>query len=194
MQDTIIFATHNKHKIEEVSAILSPLNIQIIGGDECHLSEVEETGTTFEENAIIKALAGVKELGKPVLAEDAGLSINGLGGMPGVYSARFAQEKGGYPQAFDYILNELRDKTRDAYYTSVMVLAYSETEYYVFKGFMHGKIASKPSGLNGFGYDPLFIPNGFDVTLGHIDSETKNKISHRSQSIKQVYDFLKNRK
>ncbi len=194
MQDTIIFATHNAHKIEEVSEILAPLNIKILGGDDCGLPDVEETGKTFEENALIKALAGVKALGKPVLAEDAGLSIEGLNGAPGIYSARFAAEHGGYTETFKYIINALKDKSRKAYYTSVMVLAYSETNYHVFKGYMHGEIAKEPSGTNGFGYDPMFIPDGFDVTLGHIDAETKNSISHRSKAIKQVYDFLKSKK
>ncbi len=195
MTNTIIFATHNKHKIDEVSKILSPLNISIIGGDDCNLPEVEETGETFEENALIKALAGVKFLGKPVLAEDAGLSIDGLDGAPGVYSARFASSHGGYPNTFKYINEQLGStKSRKAHYTSVMVLAFSENEYYVFKGYMNGKIALEPSGTNGFGYDPLFIPDGFDTTLGHIDETTKNSISHRSKSIKQVYDFLKNKK
>lgn len=194
MTNTIIFATHNAHKLEEVGAILSPLNIRVEGGDAHQLPEVDETGATFEENALIKALAGVKFLGKPVLAEDAGLSIEGLDGAPGVYSARFAQEKGGYPDTFKYIQNELEGKSRKAYYTSVMILAFSETEYYVFKGYMHGQIAKEPSGTNGFGYDPIFIPDGFETTLGHIDSETKNKISHRSKSIQQVYDFLSKRK
>ncbi len=193
--DTIIFATHNTHKIDEVRKILSPLNISIIGGDECNLPEVEETGDTFEENAVLKAIAGVKALGKPVLAEDAGLSIEGLNGAPGVYSARFATAHGGYPETFKYINEQLTsDKSRNAFYTSIMVLAYSEDEYYVFKGYMHGKIALEASGTNGFGYDPIFIPNGFDKTLGHISDETKNKISHRSQSIHKVYEFLKDKK
>ena len=128
MNKTIIFATHNAHKIEEVANILSPLNVEILGADECGLPDVEETGKTFEENALIKALAGVKYLGKPVLAEDAGLSIDGLDGAPGIYSARFAAEHGGYAETFKYILNELKDKSRKAHYTSVMVLAYSETD------------------------------------------------------------------
>ncbi|MBQ8250503.1 MAG: RdgB/HAM1 family non-canonical purine NTP pyrophosphatase [Alphaproteobacteria bacterium] len=193
--DTIIFATHNAHKLEEVGKILSPLNIKVLGGDDCNLPEVEETGETFEENALIKAIAGVKALGKPVLAEDAGLSIEGLGGAPGVYSARFASAHGGYPETFKYINEQLSSgKSRDAFYTSIMVLAYSEDEYYVFKGYMHGKIALEPSGTNGFGYDPIFIPNGFNTTLGHIEEIVKNKISHRAQSIKQVYEFLKNKK
>ena len=193
MRKAIIFATHNAHKIEEVGAILSPLGVQVIGGDECNLPDVEETGETFEENALIKALAGVKFLGRPVLAEDAGLSIEGLDGAPGVYSARFAQSHGGYEETFKYIANSLKDKSKKAYYTSVMVLAFSETEYYVFKGYMHGQMADAPSGTNGFGYDPMFIPDGFDVTLGHIDADVKNKISHRSKAIQQVYDFLATR-
>lgn len=193
MKKAIIFATHNAHKIEEVGNILSPLGIQVIGGDECNLPEVEETGETFEENALIKALAGVKFLGRPVLAEDAGLSIEGLDGAPGVYSARFAQAHGGYEETFKYISDALKEKSKKAYYTSVMVLAFSETEYYVFKGYMHGQMADAPSGTNGFGYDPMFIPEGFNTTLGHIDAEVKNKISHRSKVVAQVYDFLKNK-
>lgn len=193
MRKAIIFATHNAHKIEEVAAILSPLGVQVIGGDECNLPDVEETGKTFEENALIKALAGVKFLGRPVLAEDAGLSIEGLDGAPGVYSSRFAQMHGGYDETFKYIATALKDKSKKAYYTSVMVLAFSETEYYVFKGYMHGQMADAPSGTNGFGYDPMFIPDGFDVTLGHIDATVKNKISHRSKAIQQVYDFLATR-
>lgn len=193
--ETIVFATHNAHKLDEVSKILSPLNISVIGGDDCNLPEVEETGETFEENALLKAIAGVKTLGKPVLAEDAGLSIEGLDGAPGVYSARFAAAHGGYPETFKYINEQLsQNKSRNAFYTSIMVLAYSEDEYYVFKGYMHGKIAFEPSGTNGFGYDPIFIPNGFETTLGHIDESTKNKISHRSQSIRKVYEFLKTKK
>ncbi len=193
MRKAIIFATHNAHKVEEVSSILSPLGVQIIGGDECNLPDIEETGKTFEENAVLKALSGVKILNRPVLAEDAGLSIEGLDGAPGVYSARFAQAHGGYEETFKYITETLKDKSKKAYYTSVMVLAFSETEYYVFKGYMHGQMADSPSGTNGFGYDPMFIPDGFETTLGHIDSKTKNQISHRSKAIKQVYDFLATR-
>jgi XTP/dITP diphosphohydrolase len=190
MRRAIIFATHNQHKVDEVSEILAPLGVQVIGGAECNLPDVEETGKTFEENAIIKALAGVKILSRPVLAEDAGLCIEGLDGAPGVYSARFAQSHGGFDNTFKYIADALKDKSRKAYYTSSMVLAFSETEYYVFTGYMHGQMAESPSGTNGFGYDPMFIPDGFDTTLGHIDAETKNKISHRSKAIQQVYKFL----
>ncbi len=194
MSETIIFATHNAHKLEEVSYILSPLNITVLGGDNCQLPDVEETGTTFEENAIIKALAGVKATGKPVLADDSGICIDGLDGAPGIYAARFAQAHGGFPAVFDYINAELGTQTnRDAHYVCVMVLAYSETEYYVFKGYMYGTLAHHASGSNGFGYDPLFIPEGMETTLGHIDASVKNKISHRAKALQQVYNFLKER-
>lgn len=191
MNNKIIFATHNKHKLQEVREMLKPLNIEVVGADEINMPDVEETGSTFEENAILKAIAGVKSTGLPVIAEDAGISIEALNGQPGIYSARFAQQHGGFPKVFEYLNQQLKNsENRNAFYTSVFVVAYSETNYHIFKGFMHGKLAQNPSGTNGFGYDPLFIPEGFDTTLGNIPSEVKNKISHRSKSLKQVYEFL----
>lgn len=188
---TIIFATHNEHKVQEVREMLTPLNVEVISGNDCKLPDVEETGTTFEENALIKALAGVKELKQPVLSEDAGICIEGLDNAPGIFSARFAQAHGGFPAVFDYINQELKDNpNRKAHYVSTMVLAFSETEYYVFTGYMYGTLTKEAVGTGGFGYDPIFVPDGYKDTLGVLSADIKNSISHRHNALKQVYDFL----
>ena len=190
----IILATHNKHKLEEVRQILEPLDFVVKSADDYHLSDVEETGETFADNAILKAISGCKETGKPVIADDSGISICGLNNQPGVYSARYAVANGGYPAVFDVINKELGDNpNRKAFYTCVIALAYSETEVYTFTGEMHGSLAKTYSGTGGFGYDPLFIPDGFDTTLGHISAEEKNKISHRGKALEKLYAFLKER-
>lgn len=188
----IVLATHNAHKLQEARAILSPLGFEVLGADECQLPDVVETGETFLENAQLKAIAGVKELGIPVLADDSGICIDGLNGAPGVYSARFATKHGGYPAVFETINKMLGDNpNRNAHYTCAMVLALSETEVYSFTGHMYGSLAHFPSGTGGFGYDPIFIPEGMETTLGHIPAEIKNKLSHRAKALQQVYDFLK---
>lgn len=192
MQKEIVLATHNSHKLQEARAILSPIGFEVLGGNDCHLPDVEETGLTFEDNAKLKAVAGFKALGKPVMADDSGICIEALDDMPGVYSARYATKHGGYPAVFDVINKELgNNPNRNAHYTCVIALAVSETEVYTFTGNMYGTLAHFPSGTGGFGYDPIFIPEGMETTLGHIPAEIKNKISHRSKALKQVYDFLK---
>lgn len=191
MPQTLIFATHNENKLREVRQMLEPIGVTVLGGNDCHLPDVDETGTSFEENALLKAFAGVKATGKPVLAEDSGICIEPLDGAPGIYAARFAQKHGGFPAVFDVINEQIGDNpNRNAYYVCVMVLAYSETDYHIFKGYMYGTLAHHATGNDGFGYDPIFIPEGMETTLGHIDSVVKNKISHRYKALKQVYAFL----
>ena len=192
MSQTIILATHNQNKLREVKQILSSLNINVLGADDCHLPDIEETGTTFEENAKLKAIAGFKATGKPVIADDSGLCISAMNDMPGLYSARYAKKHGGYPAVFDVINSEIGDNpNRSAHYTCVMAIAYSETEVYTFTGYLHGKIAKTASGTGGFGYDPIFIPEGYNTTLGNISADEKNKISHRGKALEQLYTFLK---
>ncbi len=192
MQKVIVLATHNTHKLQEFRAILSPIGFEVLGGNDCHLPDVEETGETFAENACLKAVAGFKALGKPVMADDSGICIEAMNDRPGVYSARYAEKNGGYPAVFDVINQEIGDNpNRNAYYVCVIALALSETEVYTFTGYMRGTLAHFPSGTGGFGYDPIFIPEGMETTLGHIPAEVKNKISHRGKALKQAYDFLK---
>ena len=191
----IILATHNKHKLEEVRQILEPLGFVIKSADDYCLSDVEETGETFADNAVLKAISGCKETGKPVLADDSGICICALNNQPGVYSARYATANGGYPAVFDVINRELgNNPNRKAFYTCVVALAYNETEVYTFTGKMYGTLAKTYSGSGGFGYDPLFIPDGFDTTLGHISADEKNKISHRGKALEKLYTFLKEHK
>lgn len=192
MQKVIVFATHNIHKLQEVRAILSPIGFEVLGGNECQLPDVVETGETFEENARLKAIAGYRVLGKPVMADDSGICIEAMDNRPGVYSARYAEKQGGFPAVFDVINQEIgNNPNRNAYYVCVIALAFSETEVYTFTGYMRGTLAHFPSGSSGFGYDPMFIPEGMETTLGHIPAEIKNKFSHRGKALKQVYDFLK---
>lgn len=195
MIETLIFATHNDNKLKEVRQMLSPLNISVIGGNDCALPDVVETGSTFEENALLKAFSGFEATHKPVLAEDSGICIEALNGEPGIYSARFAKEHGGFPAVFDYINTQIgNNSNRNAHYTCAMVLVYSKTDYHIFKGYMHGTLAYQASGTNGFGYDPFFIAEGMEMTLGHIEASVKNKISHRFNALKQVYAFLQQQK
>ncbi len=192
MTQTIVLATHNDHKLHEARLILEPLGFTIVGGNDVHLPDVEETGKTFEENARLKAIEGFKALQKPVMADDSGICIEAMDNMPGVFSARFADKHGGYPAVFDVINKTLGDNpNRRAFYVCVIALALSETEVYTFTGYMHGTLAHFPSGTGGFGYDPLFIPEGMETTLGHIPADVKNRLSHRFKALKQVYDFLK---
>lgn len=198
MTDTInykkfIFASHNPHKLEEVQRILLPLHIQVIDSKTAQLPDVEETGTTFAENAILKAVAGFKKTGLPVLADDSGLCISALNDAPGVFSARFAAKYGGYPAVFDVLNQKLKDNpNRKAHYVCIMALALSESEIYTFEGQLQGQLALTPQGINGFGYDPIFIPDGYDETLGCISATEKNKISHRAKALQKLFDFLKN--
>ncbi len=187
----IVLATHNPNKLREARAIFEPIGYEILGGADVNLPDIEETGKTCEENARLKAVEGFKALGKPVMADDSGICIDAMDGAPGVMSARYAAANGGFPAVFDVINNIIGDNpNRNAHYVCVMALAVSETEVYTFTGYMHGSLAHHPSGNGGFGYDPLFIPDGMETTLGHIPAEIKNKLSHRGKALKQVYDFL----
>lgn len=191
---TFVLASHNAHKLKEVQEILTPLNIEIINSREANLSDVEETGETFAQNALLKAVAGVKEAKRPVIADDSGLCIEALDNAPGVYSARFAAKHGGYPAVFDVINEQIgNNPNRRAFYVCSLALAFSPTEVYMFEGRMYGTIAKAPEGTQGFGYDPIFIPDGFTQTLGNISAEDKNKISHRGKALAQLHAFLEKR-
>lgn len=192
MLTKLVLASHNAHKIEEVQAILSPLGITVIGATEAGLTDVEETGTTFEENALLKARAGYAQTGLPTLADDSGLCINALGGAPGLYSARFAQKHGGYPAVFNTVWEQMGDNPdRTAYFICCMALVTGPNSEHLFIGKMTGRIAPEASGIHLFGYDPIFIPDGYDVTCGVLDSDIKNKISHRAKALEKLLAYLK---
>ena len=193
MINKIVLASHNAHKLAEFQAILKPLDIQVIGGDEAGLTDVAETGTTFEENALLKARSAYEQIHLPILADDSGLCISALDGKPGLHSARFAKEHGGYPAVFDEVWRLLKEKTDwSAHFTCCIVLKTGEKpeDEQVFLGQMLGRIATKASGTHLFGYDPIFIPDGYTDTCGVLDPEIKNKISHRARALQKLVRYL----
>ena len=193
----LVLATHNQHKLEEVSAILSPLGIKLLGADDVGLKDVDETGTTFSENALLKARAAYTQIHLPVLADDSGLCIAAMNGEPGLYSARFAAEHGGYPAVFEEVWRRIAScADKSAYFMCAMALVGGpkKEDEYLFSGRMDGRIADQASGTHLFGYDPIFIPNGYHETCGVLDPAIKNKISHRAKALEQLVAFLSDHK
>ncbi|EDM23025.1 RdgB/HAM1 family non-canonical purine NTP pyrophosphatase [Caminibacter mediatlanticus TB-2] len=189
----IIVASGNKGKIKEIKEILE--NFEVIAySDLIKPFEIEENGKTFKENAIIKAKAISKYFPNDiVLADDSGISVPVLGGIPGIYSARFAGSDANDKDNLNKLINELKKrniKKTPAFYTAAIALA---TPYGVFTthGFMRGEVIDDARGDKGFGYDPMFIPKGFDKTLGELDNEIKKEISHRSKALNLVKIILR---
>ncbi|MBQ8870975.1 MAG: XTP/dITP diphosphatase [Alphaproteobacteria bacterium] len=188
----LIFASHNKGKIAEIKQILSPFNIKVISSDDVDLPDVEETGTTFEENAVLKALGIAKMKNFPCLADDSGLCVNALNGRPGVYSARYAPNRD-FDKAMDMLLKEIEDtksSDRSAYFACVLVLGYPDGTYKSFEGRVDGVIIKQKQGSSGFGFDPVFAPLGYDKTFAELGAEIKNKISHRGRALEKFTEYL----
>jgi XTP/dITP diphosphohydrolase len=192
----IIVASSNKGKIKEIKEFLKDFEI-VPFNELIEPFEIEENGKSFKENAIIKAKAIYQKLpGNIVLADDSGISVNILGGIPGIYSARFAGDGASDKENLFKLINELKKrdiKKTPAYYSAAIALA---TPYgiYTAHGFMRGDVIDEARGDNGFGYDPMFIPKGFDKTLGELEDEIKKSISHRSKALelaKIILDVLK---
>lgn len=194
--EELIFASHNRGKIAEIKQMLAPLNIKVLSADEINLPDVEETGTTFEENAALKALTIAKLTKKPCLADDSGLCVNALGGRPGVYSARYAPNRD-FDKAMDKLLAELEksgNADRSAYFACALVLGYPDGTYQSFEGRVNGKITKQKQGSGGFGFDPLFAPDGYEKTFAELGAEVKNKISHRGRALQKFVSYLHNLK
>ncbi len=194
----IIFASHNKHKLSEIQKLTSGLPLEI-----CSLSdigwnkEIPEEFNTFEENALQKALTVFRETGMSCFSEDSGLEVEALEGKPGVYSARFSKQA--YPDIHPsqrdfynnlHLLDLMKEKSnRNAQYRAVICFV-DGNEHHFFEGIVKGKLTYNPIGDKGFGYDPLFIPDGFQVTFAQMTQEQKNKLSHRARAIEKFIDFL----
>lgn len=191
----IIFASHNKGKIEEIRQLLTPFGVHVLSSDEMDLPDVEETGTTFEENAALKALEIAKLKGVPCLADDSGLCVDALNGRPGVYSARYAPNRD-FKKAMEMLLAEIletQSANRRAHFSCVLVLGYPNGTYEAFDGRVDGNIAYEPKGESGFGFDPVFIPEGYDKTFAELGGDVKNKISHRGRALAKFAAFMKER-
>ena len=185
----LIFATHNQHKLEEVKQML-PQSLQFKSLTEINFhDEIEETGTTFIENATIKSQTIFQKTGVNVFADDSGLVIEGLNGAPGVYSARYAGT-GKSEDNIAKVLEELKgNENRKAYFIAVFCLILDGKEYF-FEGRVNGIISEEILGADGFGYDPIFIPEGHTKSFAQMTAEEKNSMSHRGRAVEQLNEFL----
>lgn len=186
----LIFATHNQNKVEEVKAVFKEHNIKSLADLDYH-TEIEETAKTFEGNALLKAKHIYQVFKTPVFADDSGLEVAALDGAPGVYSARYAGEEKNHKKNNTKLLGDLAQTTnRKAQFKTVIAYVDANTEIY-FEGIVKGEIATALSGTGGFGYDPLFIPEGYSETFGALPREIKLKLSHRSRAITALFEHLK---
>lgn len=191
----VVIATQNRHKIEEIEKITKNFGFRLISGKEAGIDGVEvvEDGTTFEENSYKKASEIMKLTGMITIADDSGLEVDALGGRPGVYSARYAGEDASDEDNNKKLMEELENvpyEKRTARYVCVITMIFPDGRKLVARGETEGHIATGPSGTNGFGYDPYFIPEGYDRTFGCIDLEEKNKISHRARALEKLAQLL----
>jgi len=186
----LVFATHNTHKLKELQEILGN-SIKLISLTDLGVfDEIEETGTTIEENASLKAKYVSDKFGVNVFADDTGLEIESLNGEPGVISARYAGEEKNPLRNMEKVLRLMQDKeNKSARFRTIISLILNGKEY-IFEGVINGQILEKPIGDNGFGYDPIFMPDGYTISFAQMDSETKNNISHRGKAVEKLIDFL----
>ena len=182
----ILAATNNKHKLEELRTILAPQGIEVISAAEAGgISEVDEDQDTFEGNALKKATETAKEKNMVVFADDSGLCVDSLEGRPGVFSARYAGPEASDTDRMAKLLGELEaHEDRSASFVCVIALASPEGQIGTARGECPGKISFSPAGEDGFGYDPIFIPNGYDKTFAQLGEEIKNSLSHRGNALK----------
>jgi XTP/dITP diphosphohydrolase len=195
--EKVILASRNKGKIKEIGDILGRYDMTVVSRDDAGLpiDEVEETGETFEENSYIKAKAILDVAGMPTVADDSGLMVDALGGAPGVYSARYAGEDCTYEDNNRKLLSALAgvpDEKRSARFVSVITMLWPDGRKIVARGECEGRILTETRGEGGFGYDPLFVPEGYDISFGEMSPEEKNKISHRAKALMKLESILEN--
>ncbi|HEX5317995.1 MAG TPA: RdgB/HAM1 family non-canonical purine NTP pyrophosphatase [Stellaceae bacterium] len=186
MPGKLLIATHNPGKLDEFAVLLAPYRIETIGAAELGLPEPEETGDTFEANAALKARAGAEGSFLPALSDDSGLVVPAIGGDPGIYSARWAGEPRDFGRAMLRVRQALGDRDRAAHFVAVLALAQPGGEIALFRGEVHGRLTWPPRGDKGFGYDPMFIPDGYAETFGEIDPDVKHRISHRARAFEKL--------
>jgi XTP/dITP diphosphohydrolase len=187
--DRLLIATHNAGKLAEMAHLLRPLGVSVIGAADMELPEPDETETTFAGNARIKAHAAAQATGLPALSDDSGIEIDALGGAPGVYTADWAKTSRGrdFVMAMERTHNELESAgaphPRTARFCCTLVLAWPDGHDELFEGVMPGRVVWPMRGDQGHGYDPIFVPDGYDITFGEMDRWEKNRISHRARAV-----------
>ncbi|MCW3836501.1 RdgB/HAM1 family non-canonical purine NTP pyrophosphatase [Sphingomonas canadensis] len=186
----LVIASHNPGKVREIEALLGPYGIQPVSAAALDLPEPEETGTTFVANAELKALQAADLSGLPALADDSGLCVDALNGDPGIYSARWAGPGKDFAVAMrrveDAIAAKGPDASRDAHFVCALALAWPDGHVEWFEGRVDGTLVWPPRGDRGFGYDPLFVPLGHDISFGEMDPEAKHAMSHRARAFAQL--------
>lgn len=187
----LVIASHNEGKVREIGALVAPFGVAVVSAAELGLQEPEETGTTFRENAELKARAAAQASALPALADDSGLSAHALGGAPGIQSARWAETGNGrdFRQAMKRLEAALAGKTdRSAHFVCALALAWPDGHVECFEGRVDGSLVWPPRGDRGFGYDPMFIANGHEITFGEMEPAAKHAISHRAMAFRRLVD------
>jgi len=190
----LVFATNNKHKIKEINDLLDD-NFTILGlADKGITEDIPEEAETLEENALFKARYVHEKTGLNVFADDTGLEVPSLGGAPGVHSARYAGESKSFDDNIEKLLREMKDMTeRSARFRTVIALILDGSEY-LFEGTVEGEIIRERRGSGGFGYDPVFLASGYDLTFAEIPLSEKNRVSHRAKAMRKLIGFLSDQK
>ena len=190
----LLIATHNQGKVLEFQQMFDGMDLEIKSAADFDLAEPEETEKTFEGNALLKARAACTATGLPALADDSGLCVDALDGAPGIYSARWGETPNGrdFNVAMERVYKELGgiDGTQTAYFIAVLALVYPDGQEELFEGRMTGHLTWPMRGSQGHGYDPIFVPNGYDVTCAQMKAEDKNAISHRAKAVEKFKKYL----
>ncbi|MEM7680267.1 MAG: RdgB/HAM1 family non-canonical purine NTP pyrophosphatase [Pseudomonadota bacterium] len=190
----LVVATHNAGKVREISELLNPYVETFYSADDLDLPVPEETGTTFHENSVLKALAAATASGKPALADDSGLAVNALGGAPGVVSADWAEKSDG-SRDFDMAMARVHEEMgnaedKSAAFVCVLTLAWPDGHFESFEGRVEGQIVSPARGDKGFGYDPIFIADSYDMTFAEMAPDEKQAVSHRADAFKKLVEAV----
>jgi len=179
----LIIASHNAGKVREIGDLLAPFGVEVVSAGELGLDDPEETGVTFVENAVIKAEAAANATGLPALADDSGLVVHALNGEPGIYSARWAGPQRDFMLAMSKVNEALENKEdRSAHFAATLALCWPDGHLETFEGTVHGTLVWPPRGDQGFGYDPMFLADGQDITFGEMDPAKKHSMSHRADA------------
>jgi len=196
MKQKYVLATANPGKIKEMREILSKLDIDVVTRDDLGIDiDIEESGTTFLENSTIKAEAICKLAGIPAIADDSGLIVDALNGEPGVYSSSFGGDNLTAYERCDFLLNKMvKTEQRKAKFVCTIVCAFPDGELLAATGECNGIITDKPAGDGGFGYDPVFQPDGYEKTMAQLTTDEKNRISHRGKALQNFSELLRYRK
>jgi XTP/dITP diphosphohydrolase len=183
----LVVASHNAGKVREIRELLAPFKADVISAAELNLSEPDETENTFIGNAKLKALAAAKASGFPALSDDSGLAVSALGGAPGIYSARWAGPSKDFTVAMLRVEKEMTGKPdRSAKFVCALALCWPDGHGEAFEGEVHGHLSFPPRGEKGFGYDPIFVPTGFETTFAEMEPTAKHAMSHRARAFAQL--------